>query len=190
LLLAGVALNTLAGALTTFVVTLTFDNYTASSNVLFWLMGGLDAQTWQKAAITALGAVAFGTPLLLRHRDLDLLVLRDDSAFSLGIDPTQARRWLLWFACGLTATTVANTGGIAFLGLVVPHLARLLVGPSHRVLLPTAALLGALVLLLADLVCRNLSTAVNLRLGVITSALGAPYFLFLLWRHRHGKELL
>lgn len=189
LLLAGVALNTLAGALTTFVVTMSVDNYSASSSVLFWLMGGLDAQTWGKALITAGGAIAFGTALLLRSRDLDLLVLQDDSAFSLGLDAARARRWSLWFACGLTATTVANTGGIAFLGLVVPHLARLLFGPAHRLLLPSAALLGALVLLLADIVCRSLPITVNLRLGVITSILGAPYFLFLLQRHRRGEAL-
>jgi cobalamin transport system permease protein len=189
LLLAGVAVNTLAGALTTFVVTLSRDNYSASSEVLFWLMGGLDAQTWSKAAITMLGCLAFGAPLLWRARDLDLLTLSDDSAHSLGLDAAQARRWLLWFACGLCATTVANTGGIAFLGLVVPHLARLLVGPSHRVLLPAAALLGALVLVLADVLCRNLPINVNLRLGVLTSLLGAPYFLFLLRRHRRGEAL-
>jgi iron complex transport system permease protein len=189
LLLAGIAMNTLAGALTTFVVTLTVDNYTASSKVLFWLMGGLDAQNWSKAAITAVGAVVFGVPLLLRARELDVLVLNDDSAFSLGLDAATARRWLLWFACGLTATTVANTGGIAFLGLVVPHLARLLVGPAHRVLLPAAALLGAFVLVLADLACRNLPVTVNVRLGVVTSLLGAPYFLYLLRRHQRGEEL-
>ncbi len=189
LLLAGIALNTLAGALTTFVVTMSVDNYTASSSVLFWLMGGLDAQTWSKAGITVVGALLFGMPLLLRARDLDLLVLQDESAHSLGLDAASARRWLLWFACGLTATTVANTGGIAFVGLVVPHVARLLVGPAHRQLLPCAALLGALVLIAADLVCRNLPVAVNLRLGVITSLLGAPYFLFLLRRHRRGEAL-
>lgn len=189
LLLAGVAINTLAGALTTFVVTLSVDNYSASSQVLFWLMGGLDAQNWTKAAITVGGACVFAAPLLLRARDLDLLTLQDDSAFSLGLDIVPARRWLLWLACGLCATTVANTGGIAFLGLVVPHLARLLVGPAHRTLLPASALLGALVLLLADVLCRNLPVAVNLRLGVITSLLGAPYFLFLLRRHRRGEAL-
>lgn len=188
LLLAGVALNTLVGAMTTFVVTLTVDNYSASSSVLFWLMGGLDAQDWSKAAITLLGFVAFGVPLLFRARELDLLTLQEESAWSLGLDVANARRWLLWFACGLTATTVANTGGITFLGLVVPHLARLFVGPAHRVLLPASALLGALVLLLADVACRNAPIA-NLRLGVVTSLLGAPYFLFLLARHRRGEAL-
>lgn len=189
LLLAGVALNTLVGALTSFVVTFTFDNYTSSSRVLFWLMGGLDLRTWPHAAITAGGFVLFSALLAGRARQLDLLTLRDDSAHSLGIDPQRARRWLVWVACGLTATTVANTGGIVFVALVVPHLARLCVGPAHRLLLPTSALLGAGLLVFSDWLCRITPADMNLRLGVVTAVLGAPYFLFLLRRHRRGEEL-
>jgi iron complex transport system permease protein len=189
LLLAGVALNTLVGALTTFVVSFAYADYAVSSEVMFWLMGGLERATWEHALITAGGAVLFAALVGARARDLDLLTLRDDSSFSLGLDAPAARRWLLWFACGLTATTVANTGGIAFVGLVVPHVARLLVGPAHRWLLPVAALLGSLLLLVADLLCRNAPLAWNLRLGVITSVLGAPYFLYLLARHRRGEAL-
>ena len=189
LLLAGIALHTLVGALTAFVVTFTYDNYTASSRVLFFLMGGLDDRNWGHAWITLGGCVLFTAMVLPRVRELDLLTLHDDSAHSLGVDPGRARRWLVWCACGLTATTVANTGGIAFVGLVVPHLARLLVGPSHRVLLPTAALLGAVLLVGSDLVCRLVPADWNLRLGVVTALLGAPYFLLLLARHRRGEAL-
>ena len=189
LLLAGIALHTLVGALTAFVVTFTFDNYTASSRVLFFLMGGLDDRNWGHAWITLAGCVLFTALVVPRVRELDLLTLHDDSAYSLGVDATRARRWLVWCACGLTASTVANTGGIAFVGLVVPHLARLLVGPSHRVLLPTAALLGAVLLVGSDLVCRLVPADWNLRLGVVTALLGAPYFLVLLARHRRGEEL-
>jgi iron complex transport system permease protein len=189
LLLAGIALNTLVGAVTSFVVTFSFDNYTASSRVLFWLMGGLEARTFEHAAITALGCLAFAAMVAPRARELDLLTLHDDSAHSLGVDAARARRWLVWCACGLTATTVANTGGIALVGLVVPHLARLLVGPLHRRLLPTAALLGALLLVGSDLACRLAPPDANLRLGVVTALLGAPYFLLLLVRHRRGEAL-
>ena len=189
LLLAGIALNTLVGALTAFVVTFSFSNYTASSQVLFWLMGGLEARTWEHASITAGGFVVFAAFVVPRVRQLDLLTLRDDSAHSLGLDAQRARRVLLWLACGLTATTVANTGGIAFVGLVVPHLARLLVGPAHGALLPASALLGALLMVGSDLVCRLAPPDANLRLGVVTAILGAPYFLFLLARHRRGEAL-
>ena len=189
LLLAGVALNTLFGALTSFVVTFAFDNYSASSRVLFWLMGGLDSRTWQHAWITAAGFALFSLLIRPRVRELDLLTLRDDSAHSLGVDAHRARRVLVWFACGLTATTVANSGGIAFVGLIVPHLARLLVGPAHRVLLPTAALLGALLMVISDLGCRIAPADWNLRLGVVTAIAGAPYFLFLLARQRREVAL-
>lgn len=189
LLLAGVALNTLVGALTSFVVTFSFANYTASSEVLFWLMGGLERSTWAHAWITLGGFVLFAGAIAPRTRDLDLMTLRDDSAHSLGLDAPRARRLLLWFACGLTATTVANTGGIAFVGLVVPHLARLVVGPAHRALLPASALLGGLLLVASDVVCRVAPPETNLRLGVVTALLGAPYFLYLLARHRRGEVL-
>lgn len=189
LLLAGIALNTLVGALTAFVVTFRFDNYTASSRVLFFLMGGLEGRTWEHAAITSIGCLGFAALVWPRARELDLLTLRDDSAHSLGIDAARARRTLVWCACGLTATTVSNTGGIAFVGLVVPHLARLLVGPGHRVLLPTSALLGALLMVASDLGCRLLPPSLNLRLGVVTAFLGAPYFLYLLARQRRGATL-
>lgn len=189
ILLAGVALNLLLGALTTFVVTTQFGNYSASSDVLFWLMGGLSRSTWAHVGVTAGGLMLFGAMLLPRLRELDVLTLGDDSAHSLGVQVDRARKHLLWVAAGLTAATVANTGGVAFVGLVVPHLARLIVGPAHRALLPTAAMLGALVLLLADLVCRNVPVHWNLPLGVVTSVLGAPYFLVLLRRHRRGEEL-
>lgn len=189
LLLAGIAMNTLTGALTSFVVTFRFDNYTASSSVLFWLMGGLDARTWEHVAITGGGALLFGTLLVPFVRDLDVLTLQDETVHSLGVDASRTRRLLLLVACGLTATTVANTGGIAFIGLVVPHIARLLVGPVHRVLLPASALTGALLLVLADFACRMAPADANLRLGVLTSAIGAPYFLWLLARHRRGESL-
>jgi iron complex transport system permease protein len=189
LLLAGVAMNTLVGALTAFVVTFHFSSYEASSEVLHWLMGGLEARTWEHAAITVGGFVLFGALVAPRARDLDLLTLRDDSAHSLGLNAQRARRVLLVFACGLTATTVSNTGGIAFVGLVVPHLARLIVGPAHAILLPTSALLGALLLVGSDLVCRLAPPDMNLRLGVVTALLGAPYFLYLLARHRRGEAL-
>lgn len=189
ILLAGVAFNLLLGALTTFVVTTQFGNYAASSDVLFWLMGGLSRSAWPQVAITVVGFLLFSAALLPRLQQLDVLTLGDDSAHSLGVEVVRARTMLLWVAAGLTAATVANTGGIAFVGLIVPHLARLIVGPVHRSLLPTAALLGALVLLLSDLLCRNVPAHWNLPLGVVTSVLGAPYFIVLLRRHRRGEEL-
>lgn len=189
LLLAGIAVNTLVGSLTSFLVTIHFKSFEASSEVLFWLMGGLESRTWDHAWITGGGLVLFGAALVPLLRDMDVLTLHDETAASLGIDVPRLRKSLLLLACGLTAATVANTGGITFIGLVVPHLARLLVGPSHRMLLPSAMVLGALILVIADLLCRVVPSEANLRLGVVTSILGAPYFLYLLARHRRGEAL-
>jgi len=189
LLLAGIAINTLAGSLVSFVTTLSFGEYNRSGDVLFWLMGGLDQRYWHNVASTAVGALVFGLMLLPFVRDLDLLTLRDDSAASLGVDAGRRRRILVLVACGLTGATVANTGGITFVGLVVPHMTRLLVGPAHRRLLPAAALMGAIVLVGTDTICRLAPVGANLRLGVVTSLLGAPFFLLLLAKHRRGEAL-
>lgn len=189
LLLAGIAINTLVGSATAFLVTWSFGSFNASSDVVFWLMGGLEARTFDHVFITGGGLVLLGAALVPFLRDMDLLTLKDESAASLGVDVAKVRQVLLLLACGLTAATVANTGGITFIGLVIPHMARLMVGPSHRTLLPCAAVLGSLVLVLSDYVCRVVPSEVNLRLGVVTSILGAPFFLILLVRHRRGRAL-
>jgi iron complex transport system permease protein len=188
LLLAGIAMNTLVGALTAFVIALFSRHAEITGPVLFWLMGGLETQTMQNAAIVGGGVVVFGLGALPFVRDMDLLTLRDESAASLGVDVGLVRQLLLLVACGLTATAVSCTGGIVFVGLVVPHMVRLLVGPAHRGLLPCAAVTGALVLVGADAVVKLLPQA-QLRLGVVTSLIGAPFFLHLLVRHRRGGRL-
>jgi iron complex transport system permease protein len=189
LLLAGLAMNTLLGALVSFATTaFAGDNFLASGPILTWLMGGLEGRRHVHALTIAVGLLGCGALLLPYVRDLDLLTLLDDAAATLGVPVARRRKMFLMLACGLTAATVAVTGGIAFVGLVIPHVARLLVGASHRALLPAAALLGALVLLLADHVCRIGLPDLGLRVGVVTSALGAPFFLLLLVRRR--RELL
>ncbi len=190
ILLAGMAMNALVGAATVFVVSLFwYGDYTRSGAVLQWLLGGLDLATMQRAAIVAGGLVLFGAALVPFLRDLDLLTLRDESAGSLGVNVARLRQGLLVIACGITATTVSCTGGIVFVGLVVPHMVRLLVGPAHRALAPCAAAGGALILLLADAICQLAPSALDLRAGVVTAGLGAPFFLYLLARHRRGYAL-
>ena len=108
---------------------------------------------------------------------------------ALGVNVVFVRSVLLVIACSLTAVTVAFTGGIAFVGLVVPHMARLVVGPAHRTLVPCAAVLGSFMLLLSDYVCRVLVPDSGLRVGVVMAMMGAPFFLLLLIRMRRGKLL-
>ncbi|MHC4078825.1 MAG: FecCD family ABC transporter permease [Planctomycetota bacterium] len=188
LLLAGIAMNSLMGALISFTMTLRFDNWVASVEILHWLLGSMERATPENSWILLAGLVVFGLPLAAFLRDLDLLTLKDDGAAALGVNVARLRKVLVFLACGLAATTVSVTGGIFFIGLVVPHMARLIVGPAHRGLLPCAGVLGAFVLLLADYLCRVVFP--GLRVGVVTSALGAPFFLILLFRHRRGMELL
>ena len=188
ILLAGMAMNSLIGAATAFVVTLFFGSWDKSSEILHWLMGGLDKSTMDSAWVVIVGAVGFVLALVPFLRDMDLLTLEDAGAKSLGVEVVRLRKLLLGIACGITATAVSCTGGIVFVGLVVPHMVRLAVGPAHRALLPCAAVAGGLILLIADGVCQAW-TEVNLRIGVVTAVLGAPFFLFLLRRHQRGLSL-
>ncbi len=190
LLLAGIAMNSLMGALISFTMTMQYDNWVASSEILHWLLGSMEKVTPEDTWILLAGLLVFGLPLAAYLRDLDLLTLRDDGAAALGVNVARLRKVLMVLACGLAATTVSVTGGIFFVGLVVPHMARLIVGPAHRGLLPCAGVFGAFVLLLADYLCRVVFPDINLRVGVVTSVLGAPFFLILLSKHRQGKELL
>jgi len=177
LLLAGIALNAFLGAITGFVLSRLYER---SSQALFWLLGGLEDRTWEHILITLpipLAALA----LLPVGRAMDLFSLGEDEAQSLGVDGRALRRRLLTIATVLTASATAVAGIVGFVGLVVPHMLRLLVGPEHRRLIPLALVGGAVFVLGCDLVGR---VAGGLRLGIVTSLIGGPFFLWLLRKHR------
>ena len=184
LLLAGIAAGAFNVAMSSFVLAVALENWEVGKSIVYWTMGGLEGRTWDHvlliAPFLALGlAVAMAYP-----RDLDALLLGETQAASVGVDVARTRLVLLLVTALLTAAAVAVAGGIGFIGLVVPHIVRLLTGPHHRLLLPLSALTGALVLVAADLALRMLFKANDIPLGVITAALGAPFFLFLLLRQR------
>jgi iron complex transport system permease protein len=190
LLLAGIAMNTLVGALIAFAISyLSYDSWGQGSQILFWLMGSFDKTMGVDAVAVAVSLLLFSLALLPFLRDMDLMTLKDQGAAALGVNVVVVRSVLLVIACALTAVTVAFTGGIAFVGLVVPHMARLVVGPAHRSLVPCAAVLGSFMLLLSDYVCRVLVPNSGLRVGVVMAMLGAPFFLYLLIRLRRGQQL-
>ena len=180
LLLAGVALSALISAATSLVISLQFVNYQVAQEIVFWLMGGLDSRTWvhvgMVAPCVALGALVAGAVM----RELDMLLLGEETAASLGVDVEHMKRLVLTSAALLTETAVAVSGVIGFVGLVVPHIVRLLIGPAHRHLLPASALAGASFVIVADILARTLMRPEELRLGIITAAVGAPFFLYLL----------
>ncbi|OCA52603.1 Fe(3+) dicitrate ABC transporter permease subunit FecD [Photorhabdus namnaonensis] len=154
------------------------------NNALLWLTGSLWGRDWQFVAI-ALPVLMILIPLSLRFcRDLDLLALGDDSASTLGVSLLHVQSWGLMLAVALAATGVAVCGPIGFISLVVPHLVRRLVGGRHRWLIPASMLMGAQVLLLADLLARSIAPPMELPAGVLTAIIGAPYFFWLLVRTR------
>ncbi|HVL55159.1 MAG TPA: iron ABC transporter permease [Burkholderiaceae bacterium] len=182
LLLAGIAINALAGA------TIGFLSYLASGEQLrhltFWSLGSLAWANWQQVAVLAAllaAALAVAVPLA---RELDALLLGEAEARQLGIDVERLKRRLVVLTALVTGAVVASCGAIAFVGLVTPHLARLCVGPGHRLLLPLAALLGAALLAGADVAARTLLAPTELPIGILTAAIGAPFFLWLLRTHR------
>ena len=190
LLLAGIALGSLSTAIATLLISLSVVNWQVANEVVFWLMGGLDNRTWTHVWM-CLPPVALGAVAARWHtRDLDLLLLGEESAASLGVDVERVRRTMLATAAMLTGAAVAVSGVIGFVGLIVPHMLRLVLGPSHRTLLPAAMLGGALFLIVCDLLARTVNPPTEIRLGIITAACGAPFFLYLLRRQRGGMAAL
>jgi iron complex transport system permease protein len=183
LLLAGVATGSFVSALTSLVVTLNIANWQIAQEVLFWMMGGLDARTWTHVWICA-PFVALGlATALVEARSLDLLMQGEEAAASLGVDVESAKRTLIVTVAVLTGASVAVAGMVGFVGLLVPHAVRMLLGPSHRVVLPASALAGAVFLILCDLLARTIHPPTEIRLGVVTALCGGPFFLMLLLRH-------
>ncbi|MCU0793284.1 MAG: iron ABC transporter permease [Opitutaceae bacterium] len=178
LLLAGVALNALLGAVTSYVLSAHTITYERNAQILFWLIGGLEDRTWEHVwmALPILPAALLLLPL---GRPMDLLSLGAEEAQSLGVDVRRLRRRLLGLSTVLTALATAVAGTVGFVGLVVPHILRLLVGPEHRGLVPLSLVAGAAFVVGCDLLGR---AAGDLRLGIVTALVGGPFFLWLLRR--------
>ena len=182
LLLSGVALNALLGAGTSFLLTTTSGHFEVNAQILFWLMGGLENRSWEHVWMGVPAILAACLMLLPLGRAMNLLSLGEQSAQSLGVDVRRLRWQLIVLSTVLTALATAVAGIVGFVGLVVPHVLRLIFGPDHRRLLPYSMLGGASFLLVCDLVTRTFP--LGLRLGVVTSLIGGPFFLWLLRRPR------
>lgn len=179
LILAGVAVGALFSAVTSFLIFLSSGGEKLS-DVLFWIMGGLGRASWSSIAILApIVGVGIGAVFTFA-RDLNALSLGEEGAFHIGVNPDTLYRWLLGTTTLLTATAVAMAGTIGFIGLVIPHVMRLLVGPDHRRLIPVSALAGGCFLVWSDMAARTVFAPAELPVGVITAFLGAPFFLYLL----------
>lgn len=180
LILAGVAISYLAMAGTS-LVQLRADP-TQVRGILFWLMGSVAGAKWEQLGLPATVMVLAAAFLVLQGRNMNALAVGDDDAAALGVDVHRLRISLLVVGSLLTAVAVAVAGGVGFVGLMVPHAARLVVGSDHRRLLPVAALTGSVFLVLVDLATRTVDRPNEYPITVFTAALGAPFFLWLLRR--------
>jgi iron complex transport system permease protein len=187
LLLAGIAINALAQAFSGLLTYYATD--TQIRSITFWKLGSLGGATWD--------SVLVATPFILvpvlffprLARALNTLLLGEAEAGHLGVSIETVKRLTIIFVALAVGASVAVTGIITFVGLVVPHLLRLLMGPDHRRLLPSSALLGAILLLASDLVARTIVAPAELPIGIVTALIGAPFFLWLLLRDRKWRVI-
>ncbi len=183
LLLAGVAVNAFLGAVVSAIVILLPSNESLRE-VLFWLAGGLDSRSWEHVHIATPLIVGGALVLLILARDLNLLMLGDDEARSMGVRVGPTRVIMLLAASLATGAAVAVSGTIVFVGLVAPHTLRLILGPDNRVLIPMSALGGAVFVIVADTIARTVIEPAELRVGILTALVGAPFFILLLIRNK------
>lgn len=184
-ILAGVAASQLFNALTSYIVS-TSANAEQARSVMFWLLGSFAGVRWPEVSLAA-SVVAVGLVVCIWHaRALDAFTFGEDAARSLGIAVRRVRVVLLLVTALMTATMVSMVGAIGFVGLVIPHAARFIVGPGHIRLLPTCALVGALFMVVADIVSRIIIAPQVLPIGVVTALVGVPFFSVILYRARRA----
>ncbi|WP_029150742.1 FecCD family ABC transporter permease [Microbacterium indicum] len=184
IVLTGVAVNALGGAVVSLLVFL--GDTQQREQIVFWQMGSFNGSRWDDVAVTASFILAGVAACLLLSRRLDLLALGERQARHLGVDVERLRVVAIALVALLTAVGVATSGIIAFVGLVVPHVFRMILGPGHRALLPASALGGAVLLTGADLAARTLIPYAELPIGMLTALVGGPFFFVLLRRQRRS----
>ena len=182
LLLAGIAINALAGATTGLFFYISDD--TQLRDFTFWSMGSLAAGGWQGFSLSALPIAAALAVLVFCARSLDAMLLGEREAMHLGVPVPRLKNIVMIASALAVSSAVAVSGVIGFIGIVVPHLVRMVTGPDHRIVLPGSMLTGASLLLVADMFARTVVAPAELPIGLVTSAVGSPFFLWLLVRRR------
>jgi iron complex transport system permease protein len=180
LLLAGVIVNAFFSAVIMFLITTASDK--SLHNAMFWLMGDLSLAEWREIALAGLFLIFGFIVIFANARHLNLLAISEETAKQLGVNVEKTKIILLLAASLVTGVAVSVSGIIGFVGLIVPHMMRMLLGSDHRLLLPASILFGSAFLIVADTFARNLIAPAELPVGVITALCGAPYFIYLLRR--------
>lgn len=184
IILLGVIFSMFASSLMNLVITFAGDRV---RSITFWSMGSFQGKGWAEVLILAGSLLLFGGAILLHGRELNAFAIGEDNARRVGVEVRRVRLTLLILVSGLIGVCVSVGGAIGFVGLVTPHMARLVVGPNHCRLLPASLFGGAVFLLLADLLARALLDPVELPIGVVTSLVGATVFVVLFYRGRKGR---
>lgn len=185
LLLSGMAVSSVCSAFSNFIV-YTANDREGMQTVTYWMMGSLAGATWEKDAAVLLVALLGTGFFWTQHRNLNLMLLGDESAITLGTDLHRWRQLYLLVSAAMVGFAVYAAGMIGFVGLVVPHVVRMLFGTCHKKLIPLCALSGAVFLVWADVACRVLIKGTELPIGILTSMIGAPCFIYLMVRKKYG----
>ena len=186
LLLCGVALGTLFVSLTTFV--LSISSAWSMKEMLFWIMGGVDSRTWTHFAMAAAPVLLASLVLFFYAKNLNARLLGYETAKTIGVDIEKTTKHLIVLSSLIVGASVAVSGIVGFVGLIIPHSVRLIIGVDHRRLLPASFIAGAIFLPAADLIARIIMSPEELRLGIITSLIGVPFFVFLLRKNFSGDK--
>ena len=177
LLLSGIALSAMLSSMTSLIMIFRTNNM---REIIFWIMGGLTAASWYKFNILAPMVVVLIIISGFYMRDLNIISLGDERAAQLGVQTDKVKKILLIMASLIAALAVSVSGIIGFVGLITPHILRLIVGPDHKILYPTSAVAGGIILLMSDTLARTILMPREIPVGIITSIIGVPFFLYLL----------
>lgn len=187
LVLAGIGVGYVFTGITSFI-TLTSNNRQLAGEILSWTLGSLARAKWFDLTLPALVLLVVTLYLILQARSLNALVMGDETAATLGVSVDVFRRRLFILVALITGVMVAVSGSIGFIGLMVPHTVRFVVGSDHRRVLPLSVLIGSIFLIWVDVIARTAFAPVELPVGVITSVLGGPFFLWLMWRSQTERR--
>lgn len=186
LLLLGIGMNSFFSAVMNVMVAVS-KNEQELRSIVYWLQGGLEARTWEHVLIISIPILMGCLILFFFGNRLNIMLLGDDHAKTSGVNTRLTRNIILTIAALITGAAVAVSGIIGFIGLVVPHILRLIIGPDHRLLLPASALGGAIFLILADLISRMILQPITLQVGVVSALIGAPLFILLILKAFKGR---
>ncbi len=181
LLLSGIAVAIFFSSLTSFFMYISGENL---HQIVFWIMGGLWARRWEHVMVSIVPILVGIIGIYAFARDLNVMQLGEESALTLGIETEHVKKIILALSALIAGIAVSVSGIIGFVGLIIPHMARIMVGPDHRILIPTSALGGAIFLIFADSIARTIISPAELPVGIITAFFGAPFFIYLLRKRK------